>query len=73
MKEFRLVVWANHGIYGAGKTMDEAFGLIETVEKAAELYLKIAHLPVKNTITDAQLKIIADGFGLKAKEGWLDL
>ncbi len=73
MKEFRLVVWANHGIYGAGKTMDEAFGLIETVEKAAELYLKTAHLPRVNTITDEQLKIIADGFHLKAKEGWLDL
>ena len=73
MKEFRLVVWANHGIYGAGRTMDEAFGLIETVEKAAEIYLKTAHLPIRNTITDAQLKIIADGFGLKAKEGWLDL
>ena len=53
--------------------MDEAFGLIETVEKAAEIYLKTAHLPIRNTITDAQLKIIADGFGLKAKEGWLDL
>lgn len=33
MKKFRLVVWTNHGIYGTGKTMDEAFGLIETVEK----------------------------------------
>ena len=31
MKEYRLVVWGMHGIYGAGKTMDEAFGLIETV------------------------------------------
>lgn len=28
MKEFRLVVWGMHGIYGAGKTMDETFGLI---------------------------------------------
>lgn len=33
MKEFRLVIWAMHGIYGAGKTLDETFGLIETVEK----------------------------------------
>ena len=64
---------AGEVIYGAGKTMDEAFGLIETVEKAAELYLKTAHLPRVNTITDEQLKIIADGFHLKAKEGWLDL
>ena len=39
MKEFRLVVWGMHGIYGAGKTMDETFGLIETVEKAAQICL----------------------------------
>ena len=45
MKEFRLVVWAMHGIYGAGKTIDEAFGLIETVEKAAQIYMLTAHLP----------------------------
>ncbi|UKI14117.1 MAG: class II aldolase/adducin family protein [Clostridiales bacterium] len=33
MKKYRLVVWTNHGIYGVGKDIDEAFGLIETVEK----------------------------------------
>mgnify|MGYP002232282477 CR=1 FL=1 len=37
MKEFRLVIWGMHGIYAAGKTMDETFGLIETVEKAAQI------------------------------------
>ena len=35
MKTARLVVWAQHGIYGAGKDLDETFGLIETAEKAA--------------------------------------
>ncbi|MBQ5901925.1 MAG: rhamnulose-1-phosphate aldolase, partial [Clostridia bacterium] len=39
MKEFRLVIWGMHGIYGAGKDMDETFGLIETVEKAAQIYM----------------------------------
>ena len=33
MKNHRIVSWTNHGIYGAGETIDEAFGLIETVEK----------------------------------------
>lgn len=33
---------AQHGIYGAGKNLDETFGLIETAEKAAEIYMKIA-------------------------------
>ena len=72
MKEFRLVVWAQHGLYGTGKDLDEAFGLIETVEKAAEIYMKICDKPIVNTITDEQLKIIAEGFNVKYREGWLD-
>lgn len=68
----RLVVWAQHGIYGAGASLDEAFGLIETAEKAAGIYLKIAHLPWKNTITDPQLRQIAGHLGLAVRPGWLD-
>ena len=55
MKEFRLVIWAMHGIYGAGKTLDETFGLIETVEKAAQIYMLTAHLPRINTIKDEDM------------------
>jgi len=39
METFRAVSWTNHGIYGAGRDVDEAFGLIETIEKTAELYM----------------------------------
>ena len=67
----RLVVWAQHGIYGAGRDLDETFGLIETAEKAAEIYMKIAHLPRLNTITDEQLHLMEKGFGLKSREGYL--
>ena len=56
MSTARLVVWSLHGIYGAGKDLDETFGLIETAEKAAEIYMKIAHLPRVNTITDEQMQ-----------------
>lgn len=62
MKDYRLVVWGLHGIYGAGKDMDETFGLIETVEKAAQLYMLTAHLPHINTIHDDELKAVADAF-----------
>ena len=71
MKTARLVVWSQHGIYGAGKDLDETFGLIETAEKAAEIYMKIAHLPRVNTITDEQLHLMEERFGVKAREGWL--
>lgn len=72
MEEFRLVVWGLHGLYGAGKDMDEAFGLVETVEKAAQLYMISAHLPRINTITDDQLKEIAEGFGVDYRKDFLN-
>lgn len=73
MEEHRLVVWGLHGIYGAGRDIDETFGLIETVEKAAQLYMLIAHLPHKNTIRDEELKAVADAFGLTYREDFLNL
>ena len=72
MQEFRIVVWGLHGLYGAGKDMDEEFGLVETVEKAAQLYMISAHLPRINTITDDQLREIANGFNVKYREDFLD-
>ena len=72
MNTARLVVWAQHGIYGAGKDLDETFGLIETAEKAAEIYLKIAHLPLVNTITDEQMHLLEKRFNVSAREGYLN-
>ncbi len=72
MKTSRLVVWAQHGIYGAGKSLDDAFGLIETAEKAAEIYMKTAHLARLNTITDAQLHMLEKRFNVKARDGYLE-
>ena len=71
MKEFRLVVWGMHGIYGAGKDLDETFGLIETVEKAAQIYMLTAHLPRVNTITDDQLWQLQKHFGVTPRKGFL--
>lgn len=73
MKEFRLVIWGMHGIYGAGRTMDEAFGLIETVEKAAEIYMLTAHLPRINTIRDDQMKELAEFFGVDYRKDFLNI
>ena len=73
MKEFRLVVWGMHGIYAVGKTMDEAFGLIETVEKAAQVYMLTAHLPRINTIKDHELQALAESFGVDYRKDYLEL
>lgn len=68
MKRYRLVVWTNHGIYGVGKDIDEAFGLIETVEKTAQLYmLTLGH--VVNEIGDDVLQGLVDLWHLTPLDG----
>ncbi|NWO00512.1 rhamnulose-1-phosphate aldolase [Tetragenococcus halophilus] len=73
MKETRLVMWPQHGVYGAGKDMDEVFGLVETAEKAAQIYTYVqAQGGIKQTITDENLWKLAEGFGVKPRQGYLD-
>ena len=72
MKDYRLVVWALHGIYGAGKNLDEAFGLIETVEKTAQVYMLTSHLERINIITDDNLRALAAQFNLSYRTDFLE-
>ncbi|MBQ7408163.1 MAG: rhamnulose-1-phosphate aldolase [Clostridia bacterium] len=72
MEKHRLVVWTNHGIYGTGKNLDEAFGLIETVEKTAQIYMLALGRAV-NVIPDQIIKGLADLWNLTVMEGVLDL
>jgi len=61
-----MAVWQHHGIVAAGPDLDHAFGLIETAEKAAEIYLKAAALgPVERRLTTRQLTALADRFGVE--------
>lgn len=72
VKEFPAVVWAFHGVFCTGSTMDEAFGLMHTIEKAAEIYIKAKSLGIVNTITDANLKELAKAFGVTLRAEFLD-
>lgn len=58
-----LVVWQFHGIFGSGKDLDTAFGLIDTAEKAAEIYLKVISMGgVKTKLSLDQIKAIGENF-----------
>lgn len=71
MEKHRLVTWTNHGIYGAGNDIDEAFGLIETVEKTAEIYmLTLGH--VVNEIPDEVIIGLAKLWNLKMMDGVIE-
>lgn len=72
IRDVRVVIWAQHGIFGAGRDIDEAFGLIETVEKAAEVYIKIMNTPWKQSITDEELKKLCEAFHITPRAGYLD-
>ncbi len=72
MKEYRTVVWGMHGLYCAGKSMEETFGLVETVEKAAEIFILTAGKPRLNTIRDCELRELAESFGVAYRADFLD-
>ncbi len=72
MKEYRSVVWAQHGIFCTGKTLDEVFGLIETIEKAAEIYMKVCDKKIYQSITNDNLKEIAEAFHIQYRHGIID-
>lgn len=73
MKDYRVVIWPHHGIFGVGASLDEAFGLIETVEKAALIYSQIGSQggQIKQEITDDQLRQLAKSFGVTANPQFL--
>lgn len=74
MKDFRLVLWSFHGVYGAGRTIDETFGLIETAEKAAEVYTYVqAQDGMKQTITDENFKALAKQFGVTPNKDFFEM
>ena len=72
MKEYRSVVWAQHGLFCTGKTLDEVFGLIETIEKAAEIYVKICDKKIYQSITNENLRELAKAFKIDYRKGIID-
>lgn len=74
MKQYRLVMWPFHGVYGAGRTMDETFGLIETAEKAAEVYTWVcAQGGVRQTITDENFIALAKQFNVVPNPAFFEM
>ncbi|MBJ3814343.1 rhamnulose-1-phosphate aldolase [Shimwellia pseudoproteus] len=74
MDNHALVLWPFHGVFGSGPTLDEAFGLIDTAEKSAEILVKVLSMGgMKQTITREQLAALADRFGVTPLAGALAL
>ena len=74
MKKYDVAVWAHHGIFCAGEDFDLAFGLAHTVEKSAEIFMKVrAVTPVKQqTITKENFIDLAEAFGFELNKDFFD-
>ena len=80
MKKYNLVIWAHHGMFCCGKDFDEAFGFMDTAEKAAEICVKVRSMGgiratddgKRQTISDPGFRQLAKDFNIKLNEDFLD-
>lgn len=75
MKQFDAAVWAHHGLFCSGPDFDITFGLMHTIEKAAQIHnlvMATSGGQVRQTITDDNLRAIARDFGVTINEEFLD-
>lgn len=67
INDYDLIFWKNHGGFVKGETFDKAFGLIDTIEKSAMIYLELMKHNNIRVITDEQLKRLALEFKVEVK------
>ena len=66
MLKHPLVLWPFHGIFASGATLDEAFGLIDTAEKAAEVLVKVLSMGgPRRSMTTENLRDLAARFDVR--------
>jgi len=73
MKDYDAIIWAHHGTFCSGTDFDAAFGLMHTIEKSAEIFVKALSCGqgIRQTITDDELREVAKAFGVKLNEAFL--
>lgn len=73
MEKYDVVIWAHHGIFCSGEDFDSTFGLAHTVEKSAEILVKVLSIRGNklNTITPMNFKELEKGFNVKLSQEFL--
>jgi len=73
MEMYDVAIWAHHGMFCSGEDFDLTFGLMHTVEKSAEILLKVLSVTPKKlqTITEEDLRQVAEGFKVTLPERFL--
>ena len=73
LKTRDVAVWAHHGMFVCGHDFDEAFGLMHTVEKSAEILVKVMSITdrKRNTIGPDDFRALQEPFGIELPERYL--
>ena len=73
MKQYDVAIWAHHGMFCSGEDFDLTFGLMHTVEKSAEILVKMLSMrPDKvQTITPQNFRDLAVDFKVSLPEKFL--
>ncbi len=73
MEKYNVAIWAHHGMFCAGSDFDETFGLMHTVEKSAEILVKVLSTGrgKLQTINEEQFRQLAKSFGVNLPERFL--
>ena len=72
MKKHDVVIWAHHGVFCSGEDLDLTFGLMDTVEKSAEILVKVLSMGgKKQTITSDNFRDLAKDFNVTISEDYL--
>lgn len=77
MEVYDAVVWAHHGLFAAGESFDATFGLMHTIEKAADIYCRARCMnggtdEFLNAISDEGLRQIGQAYGVSLNEEFLE-
>jgi rhamnulose-1-phosphate aldolase len=73
MKKYDVAIWAHHGIFCSGVDFDLTFGLAHTVEKSAEILVKVLSINHNKlqTITTKNFRDLAVDFNVTLPEKFL--
>ena len=73
MKTRNVAIWAHHGMLVCGHDFDEAFGLMHTVEKSAEILVKVMSMSNRklNTIRPDDFRALQGPFNITLDEKYL--
>lgn len=73
MKEYDVAIWAHHGMFCSGEDFDFTFGLMHTVEKSAEILVKMLSMrpDKRQTISPQNFRDLAKDFKVTLPEKFL--